>query len=403
VLFDDERCNHQVRYLGLLENVRVRRAGFANRQPYERFLQRYKMLSSYTWPNHECGSDKDAVKALIENVGLDEDVAYGNSKIFIRTPKTLVFLEQRRNELIPHIIVLLQKMWRGALERRRFKRRKAVLMIMSQYRVYKMRSYLLEMSKRFQGVRQMRDLGKSIKWKPPPKVLIRLVEEMKSLHLRWRASQFIQRISPKELEEVRLRCVAYDLLHGKRKNWMHQQKWSGDYLALENSNAYQSSLNTIKKKSGFNRVIFSAHVRKVNKHNKNADRALLVTDRAIFKLDPGKGYKPMTKGVPLLKLRGMSVSVGSDQFLALHIDGADDIVVCMDKIEQDLIAEAVANISRLMKVQFQRELPVQVSAQLSCTLGGKPKTISIQPDNDTILPTFQKTSATTLRLSAPAF
>ena len=31
---------HQVCYLGLMENVRVRRAGFANRQPYERFAQR---------------------------------------------------------------------------------------------------------------------------------------------------------------------------------------------------------------------------------------------------------------------------------------------------------------------------------------------------------------------------
>ena len=32
--FDDERVIHQIRYLGLLENVRVRRAGFASRQDY---------------------------------------------------------------------------------------------------------------------------------------------------------------------------------------------------------------------------------------------------------------------------------------------------------------------------------------------------------------------------------
>lgn len=40
LLFDDRRCLHQVEYLGLMENVRVRRAGFAYRQPYDRFLQR---------------------------------------------------------------------------------------------------------------------------------------------------------------------------------------------------------------------------------------------------------------------------------------------------------------------------------------------------------------------------
>ncbi|KFW76091.1 Unconventional myosin-Id, partial [Manacus vitellinus] len=37
-VFDEERCRHQVEYLGLLENVRVRRAGFAYRQTYEKFL-----------------------------------------------------------------------------------------------------------------------------------------------------------------------------------------------------------------------------------------------------------------------------------------------------------------------------------------------------------------------------
>lgn len=37
---DDERVEHQVRYLGLLENVRVRRAGFAYRHRYDLFLKR---------------------------------------------------------------------------------------------------------------------------------------------------------------------------------------------------------------------------------------------------------------------------------------------------------------------------------------------------------------------------
>jgi myosin I len=40
VLFDEERVQHQVNYLGLIENVRVRRAGFAYRQSYDRFLRR---------------------------------------------------------------------------------------------------------------------------------------------------------------------------------------------------------------------------------------------------------------------------------------------------------------------------------------------------------------------------
>uniref|UniRef100_T1JD45 Myosin motor domain-containing protein n=1 Tax=Strigamia maritima TaxID=126957 RepID=T1JD45_STRMM len=84
VLFTEERVRHQVCYLGLLENIRVRRAGFAYRQTYDRFLRRYKMISKYTWPNFCGGTDKDGVRILIEQQNFSDDVVYGNTKIFIR-------------------------------------------------------------------------------------------------------------------------------------------------------------------------------------------------------------------------------------------------------------------------------------------------------------------------------
>lgn len=37
-------------WLVYLENVRVRRAGFCHREEFSKFLKRYKMLSSATWP-----------------------------------------------------------------------------------------------------------------------------------------------------------------------------------------------------------------------------------------------------------------------------------------------------------------------------------------------------------------
>ncbi|VDP23556.1 unnamed protein product [Soboliphyme baturini] len=40
-LFDDNRVEHQIAYLGLIENIRVRRAGFAYRISYDRFIKRY--------------------------------------------------------------------------------------------------------------------------------------------------------------------------------------------------------------------------------------------------------------------------------------------------------------------------------------------------------------------------
>ena len=39
--FVDEVIHHQVTYLGLMENLRVRRAGFAYRRQYELFFNRF--------------------------------------------------------------------------------------------------------------------------------------------------------------------------------------------------------------------------------------------------------------------------------------------------------------------------------------------------------------------------
>ncbi|KAG8139870.1 hypothetical protein E2320_002613, partial [Naja naja] len=108
-LFDEERCKHQVEYLGLLENVRVRRAGYAYRQTYEKFLHRYKIIPEFTWPNHKLPSDKEAVKKLIEHCGFQDDVAYGKTKIFIRTPRTLFTLEEMHAKMLEWVVLFLQK------------------------------------------------------------------------------------------------------------------------------------------------------------------------------------------------------------------------------------------------------------------------------------------------------
>lgn len=74
---------------------------------------RYKMTCEYTWPNHLLGSDKAAVSALLEQHGLQGDVAFGHTKLFIRSPQTLVTQEQSRARLIPIIVLLLQKVGPG--------------------------------------------------------------------------------------------------------------------------------------------------------------------------------------------------------------------------------------------------------------------------------------------------
>lgn len=70
---------------------------------------RYKMISEFTWPNHDLPSDRDAVKRLLQGCGFDHDVAYGKTKVFIRTPRTLFSLEEQRVEMVQRIVLFLQK------------------------------------------------------------------------------------------------------------------------------------------------------------------------------------------------------------------------------------------------------------------------------------------------------
>lgn len=75
----------------------------------DRLFSRYKMTCEYTWPNHLMASDRDAVEAIITQHGFQDDVAYGHTKLFVRTPRSLFTLEQERAALIPILVLFLQK------------------------------------------------------------------------------------------------------------------------------------------------------------------------------------------------------------------------------------------------------------------------------------------------------
>ncbi|KAM9321482.1 unconventional myosin-Ia [Gastrophryne carolinensis] len=136
-VFDDTLVNTQVRYLGLLENVRVRRAGYAYRQLYKSFLDRYKMLSRQTWP-HWTGDPREVSETLLSDPEVNippEELAYGRTKIFIRTPKTLFDLEEMRRKKLNELAALIQKVFRGWRQRRQFLlMRKSEIIIAAFYR-----------------------------------------------------------------------------------------------------------------------------------------------------------------------------------------------------------------------------------------------------------------------------
>lgn len=136
-IFNDELVLHQVKYLGLMENLRVRRAGFAYRRTFEMFLNRYKSLSKQTWPNYN-GPAKEGVKILVKELNYGpEDYRLGETKLFIRFPKTLFETEDAFQEKKHDIAAILQARWKGRQQRKKYvKLREQVITLQSFCRRY---------------------------------------------------------------------------------------------------------------------------------------------------------------------------------------------------------------------------------------------------------------------------
>ena len=69
------------------------------------------MIATKTWPNYN-GDEKDGVAVIMNESGLSSDVKFGRTKLFIRTPKTVFELEQKRTEIVPKLVTILQKVRR---------------------------------------------------------------------------------------------------------------------------------------------------------------------------------------------------------------------------------------------------------------------------------------------------
>ncbi|XP_060488034.2 unconventional myosin-Ig isoform X1 [Panthera onca] len=392
---DEGHCRHQVEYLGLLENVRVRRAGFASRQPYPRFLLRYKMTCEYTWPNHLLGSDRAAASALLEQHGLQGDVAFGHTKLFIRSPQTLVTLEQSRARLIPIIVLLLQKAWRGTLARWRCRRLRAVYTIMRWFRKHKVRAHLAELHRRFQAARQPPLYGRDLVWPTPPAVLQPFQDTCRLLFCRWRARQLVKNIPPSDMAQIKAKVAAMGILQELRQDWGCRRAWARDYLSSATDNPTASGLFTqrlkaLREKDGFGTVLFSSHVRKVNRFNKRQDRALLLTDRHLYKLDPGRQYRVM-RTVPLALVTGLSVTSGRDQLVVLHARGQDDLVVCLHR-SQPPLDNRVGELVGVLAAHCQGEgcaLEVRVSDCIPLSQRGARRLVSVEPKPEQPEPDFR--------------
>ncbi|XP_061876321.1 unconventional myosin-VIIa isoform X2 [Colius striatus] len=135
MLFDRELCVRQLRYSGMMETIRIRRAGYPIRYTFVEFVDRYRVLMPGVKPAYKQGDLRGTCQRIAEAVlGRDDDWQIGKTKIFLKDHHDML-LEIERDKAITDKVILIQKVVRGFKDRSNFlKVRNSVLMIQRYWR-----------------------------------------------------------------------------------------------------------------------------------------------------------------------------------------------------------------------------------------------------------------------------
>ena len=282
--YDLKRCMHQVKYLGLLENVRVRRAGFAYRQGFEKFLEHFFLLSrrtsyagEYTWTGDALGG----CKAICEDCGISREAwQIGTTKVFIRHPETLWALEHLRERYWHNMAMRIQRAYRNYV---RYKHECATR-IQRCFRAWNHTKIFL----------QVRDYG-------------------------------------------------HQVLGGRKErrrfSLLSMRRFMGDYLEFRSNSVLQNACGGGAMHEG---IIFTSKVQilvhRTLKADKLSPRFLVVTRQAVYiivtKIEKNLAVTELERRIPISAIQGVGMSPNMDETLILFVPSEyDTVLTCMFKTE----------------------------------------------------------------------
>ncbi|KAM6156088.1 unconventional myosin-Ih [Rhynchocyon petersi] len=375
--FDDLLIRHQIKYLGLMEHLRVRRAGFAYRRKYEHFLQRYKSLCPDTWP-HWQGPPAEGVERLIKYIGYKpEEYKLGKTKIFIRFPKTLFATEDAfefsKHQLVGRIqatykgclerraylekrraAITLEAHWRGALARKEAERRKWAVQVIrkfikgfinrdkplcpdnEEFVLLVRKNYILNL--RHHVPKNVLDKS----WLKPPGILENVSTTLRRMCTRNLVRKYCSGLSAERIAQMRQKVVASDIFRGKKDGYSETLNQPFADSRLDGDDINPRVLQFI----GNEKILYGIPVMKYDRTGfKARQRQLLLTQKAAYVVELAKIKQRIEYSV----LKGVSTSNLCDGFFVIHIS-PDDYRQKGDAIlECEHVFEAVTKLAMLVK------------------------------------------------------
>lgn len=81
------------------------------------------------------------------------------------------------------------------------------------------------------------------------------------------------------------------------------------------------------------------------------ERAIVLTDRYLYKLDPKKHFHLKKSGIPINDITGLSVTSGKEQLIVVHLVSNNDLVFCM-QTKNDRVGEFVGHIAKIKRKSY---------------------------------------------------
>eukprot|EP01114_Cavostelium_apophysatum_P016651 TRINITY_DN4783_c0_g1_i3.p1 TRINITY_DN4783_c0_g1~~TRINITY_DN4783_c0_g1_i3.p1 ORF type:complete len:1580 (-),score=460.18 TRINITY_DN4783_c0_g1_i3:46-4674(-) len=123
MLFEKMQVLHQLRCGGVMECIRISKAGYPTRRVYDGFLRRFLLLAPKLLSKKDANANpRKQCQALVEalQVGADE-YQLGLTKIFMRSG-VVGRLEKMRGDMLNSSATKIQKVWRGHVYKSRYEK-----------------------------------------------------------------------------------------------------------------------------------------------------------------------------------------------------------------------------------------------------------------------------------------
>ncbi|KAF8684726.1 Myosin Large ATPase [Rhizoctonia solani] len=275
--YDNKAILHQIKYLGLQENIRVRRAGFAYRNTFEKMVERFYLLSpntsyagEYTWT----GDARSGCEKILTDVGIAKDEwQMGVTKAFIKNPETLFALETMRDRYWHNMAARIQRAWRNYMR------------------------YKNEAAARIQRF-----------WKNNKEGIV----------------------------HAETRQYGHDMLNGRKERRRYSllgyRRFLGDYLDVGGRSALGETIKDACGIAGGETVHFSSRcqllVSKLGRSSKPSPRYIVLTEKAVYlavtTAKDGRIATTLDRKVQLVTIRSVAMSNLRDDWMALNVNACEE-------------------------------------------------------------------------------